>query len=41
MPETITKHYLLAVENLKPRIVSNRPEWYNHVVNLPTQQQAV
>ncbi|PWK17182.1 uncharacterized protein DUF4375 [Arcicella aurantiaca] len=41
MPETIRTHYLLAVENLKPRMVSNRPEWYNHVVNLPTQQQAV
>jgi hypothetical protein len=41
MPETIRKHYLLAVQNLKPRMVSNRPEWYNHVVNLPTQQQAV
>ncbi|MEA5460832.1 DUF4375 domain-containing protein [Arcicella sp. LKC2W] len=41
MPEKVKEYYLLAVQDLNVRMVNNHPQWYNHVVNLPTQQQAV
>jgi hypothetical protein len=41
MPEKIKNNYLSAVRGLTIKIVNNHNDWYNHVMNLPQNQQIV